>query len=235
MSISSISAGTNPAYQTDLSSLYKQRKQDLKAIEDAVQSSDLASAQQAVALFQQDQQTMQHARAASGGQGQTSQHNSPFKHELSALIGAIQSGDLVGAQIAVKTLDQDRQSRVGAAAGQGPGNFKQDLQSLFQAVQSGDLSGAQQSLSAVQTDLKAAGTGHHHHHGGGKDGDADDKGQRSVASGGITGSSTSPGASVESTTSIQTLLTNVVNSAAQAAYASLTSTPTPASLLNTQV
>ncbi len=239
MSISSIDAGASPAYQSGLSSLFKQRKQDFKAIEDAVQSGDLASAKQAVAVFQQDQQNIQNARSAIGGQSQSSQQNSPFKNDVSAVIGAIQSGDLTGAQTALKTLEQDQQSRFGNGPAHGPGTFKNDLQSLFQAVQSGDLTSAQQSLSAVQTDMKASGAGHHHHHHhGGNNGDATGNSQVSSSSGNptssLTSSSSSNGASADSTTSIQTLLNNLVNSAAQAAYSSVTSMQTTPSLLSTQ-
>ncbi len=98
MSISSINSGANPACQTGPSSLFKQVRQDFKAIENAVQSGDLASAKQAVAAFQQDQQNLQNARGAAGGPNQDPQPNSQFKNMVSSLITSIQSGDLSSAQ-----------------------------------------------------------------------------------------------------------------------------------------
>jgi hypothetical protein len=192
MSVSSISSGASPAYQSGIAGLFKQRKQDFKAMENAVQSGDLASAQQAVVAFQQDQLDIHTPHIAR--QGQIPQQNSQFKNDVSALITSIQSGDLTGAQ---------------------------------------------QSLSAVQADMKASGMGHHHHHGGGGNGgDADDRGQANAStinsSSPLTGSSNSHGASADSSNSIQTLLNNLVNSAAQAAYTNTVGLQATSSILSSQ-
>ena len=193
MSISSINSGANPAYQAGPSGLFKQARQDFKAIENAVQSGDLAGAKQAVATFQQDQQNIHNARGAAGGPSQSPQPDSQFKNMVSSLLTSIQSGDLTSAQ---------------------------------------------QSLSAVQANMKAFGAGHHHHGGGENDGDADDQGQANASSLNSTfplsASSTNSGASSNSTNSIQNLLNNLVNSAAQAAYTNTMSIQASSPLFSTQ-
>src|SRR5882672_6451157 len=193
MSISSINSGANPAYQSGPSSLFKQVRQDFKAIENAVQSGDLASAKQAVSAFQQDQQNLQNARGVAGGPNQSPQPDSQFKNMVSSLITSIQSGDLTSAQ---------------------------------------------QSLSAVQANMKAFGAGHHHHGGGGNDGDADAQGQANASSMNslfpLTGFSNSSGASSDNTIPLQNLLSNFVNSAAQAAYTNTIGIQATSSLLSTQ-
>ena len=193
MSVSSINAGANPVYQAGPSGLFKQARQDFKAIENAVQSGDLASAKQAVAAFQQDQQNIQNARGVAGGPGQGSQPDSQFKNIVSSLLTSIQSGDLTSAQ---------------------------------------------QSLSAVQANMKAFGAGHHHHGGGGNDGDANDQGQANASSLNsafpLPASSTNSGVSSNSPNSIQNLLNNLVNSAAQAAYTNTMSIQAASPLFSTQ-
>src|SRR5262249_9184731 len=145
MSVSSMNSCVSPSYQSQLSGVFRQRRQDFKAMESAVQSGDLASAQQALAAFQHDQQTIQNSRSTAGAQGPGAQPQTQFQTDLAAPTAAIQSGDGKSAQTALNTLEQDRQTHVGGATSYGQGAFKTDMQTLLQAVQSGDLKGAQQS------------------------------------------------------------------------------------------
>jgi ribosomal protein S20 len=137
MSVSSVSSGVSSSSPFQVSSLWRQRRQDLKTMESAVQAGDLTSAQQALAAFQQDQQALQSARSAAGAQGQGFQSQNQFQTDLAAFTTAIQSGDLQSAQTALSTLEQDRRVHAGGPSGQGQGAFKTDLQTLLQAVQSG--------------------------------------------------------------------------------------------------
>jgi hypothetical protein len=94
MSISGIS--TSSAYdQTNLSALYHQRRRDFKAIEAAVQRGDLTGAQQAVTAWQKDVQAIQSARGESAGPGTYSPPLSQFKTDVTALVDAIQGGDIL--------------------------------------------------------------------------------------------------------------------------------------------
>ena len=78
----------------------------------ALQSGDLAGAQQAFATLQQHFQQRQAART---GQGPTSgprgTQGNALSQDFSALAKALQSGDLTGAQDAFATLQQDFQAQ----------------------------------------------------------------------------------------------------------------------------
>ena len=104
MSISGVSAN-NGLYQTSMTSIISQRKQDFQNLASALQSGDLSGAQKAFAQLQQD--------GPNAGQTQNSQNpnqgngqNNPFQ----ALASALQSGDLSGAQQAFSQLQQSMKS-----------------------------------------------------------------------------------------------------------------------------
>jgi ribosomal protein S20 len=110
MNVSSINAATT-AYQTSIQSTFKQRAQDFKALQSALQSGDLSGAQQAFATLQKDRQGSTQAAA---GAGNASSQSSPMASDIQTLQSALQSGDLSSAQSAFATLKQDLQS-AGAA------------------------------------------------------------------------------------------------------------------------
>jgi hypothetical protein len=92
-----------------------------------------------------------------------------FRSDFSALVSAVQSGDMSGAQSALTALQSDR-AAMGAQGGRGPGQdsskMSNDLAALVQAVQSGDVAGAQKALQTIQSNMQAHHGHHHHSHGG---------------------------------------------------------------------
>jgi hypothetical protein len=163
MSVSALSSTGNNPYAA-LSNVYKQKRQDFKALESAVQSGDLNGAQQALASFQQDIQNIQSARGASSNNLAGTYSQNPAKNDFASLLSSVQSSDLTGAQSALANLQRDRGAQFGAVANNGQSQFHNDLSSLVSSVQSGDITGAQKSLTALQSDAKPSGIGGHHHH-----------------------------------------------------------------------
>jgi len=104
MSISGVSSGNN-LYQTNISSINSQRKQDFQNLASALQSGDLASAQKAFAQLQQDGSKVGQAQSSQNS-NQSNGQNNPFQ----ALTSALQSGDLSGAQQAFSQLQQGMKS-----------------------------------------------------------------------------------------------------------------------------
>jgi hypothetical protein len=154
MSISSV--GSNPS----LVDLLRQRRQATKAMETAVQSGDLASAQQNLAVVQQDTQSIQ----ASTGSGVGAQSGNPFqnplKNDLTAIMNSVQAGDLTGAQSALQQFQADKQALQASAIGGGSQSanpqdaFSKDLSTLLTAVTSGDKTSMQNAATALQSDLQ---------------------------------------------------------------------------------
>ena len=103
MDVSSISAALS-ASATNTSSAFKQSATDFKSLAQALQSGDLAGAQQAFATLQQDSPWVSRAVSASdtanGGAGST------VASALQTLSKALQSGDISGAQQAFAALQQ---------------------------------------------------------------------------------------------------------------------------------
>ena len=104
MSISSVSSNNN-LYQTNLTSIYSQRKQDFQNLASSLQSGDLANAQKAFAQLQQDGAKVGQAQSSQNS-NQSNGQNNPFQ----ALASALQSGDLSGAQQAFSQLQQSMKS-----------------------------------------------------------------------------------------------------------------------------
>jgi len=112
MNVSGVNSATAP-YQTSVQSSFKQRAQDFKALQTALQSGDMTSAQQAFASLQKDMpKSSQAAGTTSNPAGQPGQIGTDYQ----SLQSALQSGDLSGAQSAFATLKQDMQG-TGAAHG----------------------------------------------------------------------------------------------------------------------
>jgi hypothetical protein len=94
-----------------------------------------------------------HAGALRDGRNAQNTQNTtsnPFT-DLAALGGALQSGDLTGAQDAFATLPQDMGNGSGQTTTATPG---MDLTSLGNALQSGDLTGAQDAFATLMQDLQ---------------------------------------------------------------------------------
>ena len=182
MSVSSLSSTGNNPYPS-LANVHKQKRQDFKALESAVQSGDLSGAQQALASFQQDIHSIQSARGTSANNSAGAYTQNPITNDFAKLLSSVQSGDITSAQSALASLKQDRGAQFGAASNNGQSQFQKDLNSLVSAVQSGDVTGAQKSLTALQSDAKPEGVGGHHphhHHAGALSG-GDDSGSGAVA------------------------------------------------------
>lgn len=106
MSISGISSATNP-YLTSLQNGIQQRNTDFKALGQALNSGDLSAAQQAFAVFQNDQQNLFSILQSQGGQQSNLQNGGNQQgNPLQALQQALNSGDLSGAQQAFAALQQ---------------------------------------------------------------------------------------------------------------------------------
>lgn len=107
MSVSPISTSRANPYQAQLAGAFKQRGQDFKALGNALQSGDLAGAQQAFAALKKDTQIIQSAQQQ---QRQPSGQNSRVTPDFKTVESALNSGDLSGAQKAFATVEQDIQA-----------------------------------------------------------------------------------------------------------------------------
>jgi hypothetical protein len=93
---------------------------------------------------------------------QPSSTQSDFRQAFGQLVGALNSGDLAGAQQAYSALSDLQGSGQGPSAN--PNSpFAQALSQIGQALQNGDLSGAQQALSALQQSHGGRHSRGHHH------------------------------------------------------------------------
>lgn len=114
MSISSVSSSS--AFQpSQISDVFKQRKQDFTALANALQSGDLAGAQKAFAAMQQDSQAISQAQGGQAGAGNavqagpSSQSGATSMGDLmNQLKQALSSGDLQGAQQAFASIQQSK-------------------------------------------------------------------------------------------------------------------------------
>ncbi|MBZ5707171.1 MAG: hypothetical protein LAN63_17635 [Acidobacteriia bacterium] len=101
MSVSAITANSNPpVYQNSM-------RQDLQALQKALNSGDLAGAQQAFATFKDDFHSTHQGRALF-------QTHVPvaIQQDLRGLQSALKAGDLAGAQQAFATFQQDMTQRL---------------------------------------------------------------------------------------------------------------------------
>ena len=170
---------------------------DFAALGQALQSGDLTQAQSAFSQLQTDVQSARQANqnpAPPVAQDQfvstTPQTLTPaeqVQQDYTHLAGAIQSGNLTGAQTAFTALQQALQTQNSTASGTtSPASsdpILNDFNALGQALSSGNLSQAQSAFAQLQSDvqtaqqstasqaqslaqaLKTAVDGHHHHHG----------------------------------------------------------------------
>jgi len=105
MTINNVSSAAS-LYQTETQSPWKQRAQDFKALQSALQTGDLSGAQQAFATLQKDLPSS----APTTKPSSSSSQSTPASKDFQALQSALSSGDLSGAQQAFASLKQDLQS-----------------------------------------------------------------------------------------------------------------------------
>jgi len=87
------------------------------------------------------------------------QWQNPFKEirqDFQQLAGALQSGDLSGAQSAYSSIQQLLQASTNSSNSSSPTTIQSDFATLGQALASGSLSQAQSAFSQLQTDFQAA-------------------------------------------------------------------------------
>ncbi len=107
MSVQGVSASTNP-YLSNLQSSSSTLGSAFQSLAAALQSGDLKSAQNA---FSQIQSLMQNSQSSQGTTTQQANgQQNQFSTDFAALGKALQSGDVSGAQTALKKLQQDMQS-----------------------------------------------------------------------------------------------------------------------------
>lgn len=102
MNVASISSATN-ANAAQFRSEFRQRANDFKALNNALQNGDLSGAQSAFAAFQHDIQGLSQVRPGNA----SAANNGPLSKDLESLQAALKGGDLAGAQKALATLKQD--------------------------------------------------------------------------------------------------------------------------------
>jgi DNA-binding FadR family transcriptional regulator len=107
MSVQGVSSSTNP-YLSNVQSNTATLSSEFKSLVTAIQSGDLKSAQNAFSQIQSLMKSSQSAQAVTAVQPSTQQ--SELNADFTALGNALQSGDLNGAQDALKKLGQDVQS-----------------------------------------------------------------------------------------------------------------------------
>jgi hypothetical protein len=83
---------------------------------------------------------------------------SDFSQAFGQLVGALNSGNLAGAQQAFASLTKDAPSIAQGVSSQGGNN---PLAKLASALQSGDLAGAQQAFASLTQPAKSHRHGHH--------------------------------------------------------------------------
>jgi hypothetical protein len=98
--VTSIGGAQDP-YAAGATNGFKQTAADLKTLEQALQTGDLAGAQQAFSSLQQDSPWISRALSSTNGGG-----SSPFASALQSLAGALKSGDVNAAQQAFANLQQ---------------------------------------------------------------------------------------------------------------------------------
>ena len=112
MSISGLSLSSKAAA---MQQLFQQRRQDLASLESAVQAGNITSAQQSPTALDQDTSTIQSALNPSssqspGSQGSDAFPRSAFASDLTALVQAVQSGDVTTAQQDAAAIENDLQT-----------------------------------------------------------------------------------------------------------------------------
>ena len=106
MAVAALSTGSDQS----LIELMKERRAALKAMQEAVRSGDIASAQKSLATLKSTSpDATSGTTAASPTTGDaTNPFRTTMKADLSNLTAAVEKGDLAGAQSALQTLDTDK-------------------------------------------------------------------------------------------------------------------------------
>ena len=107
-SVGSTSGVSYQNYQTDPTK--DQFKQDLQAVQTALQSGDLSGAQDAFSKLQ-DLQKQHASKSGSGQSGSSANSSNPMQKDMSALQSALSSGNLQDAQSAFSQLQTDMKAK----------------------------------------------------------------------------------------------------------------------------
>lgn len=107
MSISSVSSSQNTYQPSRAQGDFKQVRQDFSGLVNALQSGDLAGAQNAFSALQQ---LMQGERPGNQSQAQGNSTQNQLSTDLAAIGKALQSGDVNSAKDALTKLQQDMQA-----------------------------------------------------------------------------------------------------------------------------
>ncbi|GAB7126223.1 hypothetical protein JCM19000A_07300 [Silvimonas sp. JCM 19000] len=154
-SISGLSSSSY-LYSSTASDELKQRRQNYKALETALNAGDLSGAQTAYAALQAQQSSASSGSSSSGSGSNSAQQQ--FQTDFAALGTALSSGDISSAQSAFATLQSDR-PKGPPPGGQGGGAIQQvasDLDAVQSALSSNDLSSAKTTFSTLLQDLQTA-------------------------------------------------------------------------------
>lgn len=179
LGISSLISDYQPTLTNSQNNL-SQVQQGFNDLASALQSGNLADAQNAFTALQQLLPNSSAGNQAQNGQSGSGQNQ--FATDFNALGQALQSGDVTQAQKAFATLQQDMQSvqghhhhrhhhgftntqSTGSSAsnssvqstnGSSQDQFATDFSALGQALQTGDLAGAQAAFATLQQDMESA-------------------------------------------------------------------------------
>ena len=225
MNISSISSSYSANQTSGAASGAKQFGKDLKALQTALESGNLTDAQTAFAAFAKD------AKSPNKGNPFNSSNDTSdtLANDLKAVETALKSGDISTAQQAFVTLKTDLEAAK-KAQGNGPqpppddsqddstsstGTLADDLKAVAKALKSGDVTAAQQAFATLQTDMQAKKS-----HGHGPQPPPEDSQNDSISS---TSTTSSTGSLSDGFNALEAALNSGDVSAAQQAFASMSS------------
>ena len=158
--------------QSQLYQLLSQRNKSVQEMVDSIQQGSISTAQAALNQIQQTNKSLgvdDNTDASTSGTTSVSAGLSPMKTDLTAMMSAVQSGDLTSAQTAWKQMQSDMASGSMPPPPPGPppswgtrtdstssdsDTATDDLSKLLDAVKSGDTDAMKTSATAFAKDLQ---------------------------------------------------------------------------------
>ena len=158
--------------QSQLYQLLSQRNKSVQEMVDSIQQGSISTAQAALSQIQQTNKSLgvdDNTDASTSGTTSVSAGLSPMKTDLTAMMQAVQSGDLTSAQTAWKQMQSDMASGSMPPPPPGPppssgtstdstssdsDTATDDLSKLLDAVKSGDTDAMKTSATAFAKDLQ---------------------------------------------------------------------------------
>jgi len=158
--------------QSQLYQLLSQRNKSVQEMVDSIQQGSISTAQAALNQIQQTNKSLgvdDNTDASASGTTSVSAGLSPMKTDLTAMMSAVQSGDLTSAQTAWKQMQSDMASGSMPPPPPGPppssgtstdstsgdsDTATDDLSKLLDAVKSGDTDAMKTSATAFAQDLQ---------------------------------------------------------------------------------